>query len=123
VHNGENRFVSNQKYALPECTLSNHLRNESGLEDEILSKTHSFIIKVWLEDFDHKRKQAVWRGHITHVGNSKRRYVQRLDEIISFIVPYLEEMGVRGLQWQWIHQWLSRLRHLTKDRTDHENDG
>jgi hypothetical protein len=123
VHNGEKRFVSDQTYALQECTLSNHLLNESGTDDEILSKTHSFIIKLWLEEFDRKQERAVWRGHITHVAEGKRRYVQHIDDIISFIVPYLEEMGVRCLRWKWLPQWLSRLRILTKERTDEENDG
>lgn len=102
--------------------MSNPLLNESGLEEEIQSKTHSFIIKLWLEDFDRKRKRLVWRGHITHVANGKRRYVQHMIQIISFIVPYLEEMGVKVfLPWRFI-PWLQSRRASSKDRAEYEQN-
>ena len=53
------------------------------------------------------------RGHITHIPNGTRRYVQDLDGIVFFIIPYLESMGVRlGLHWR-LKRWLNRARsHL-----------
>jgi hypothetical protein len=54
-------------------------------------KTHSFIVKVWLEETTSEVEQAVWRGHITHVPSNQRRYIKNLGEIERFIRPYLDE--------------------------------
>jgi hypothetical protein len=59
------------------------------------SNTHSFIVKIWLEEIARKTGRATWRGHITLVTTGKRRYFQDLAEIATFIAPYLEEMGVK----------------------------
>jgi hypothetical protein len=56
--------------------------------------THPFVVKIWLEESAEEAGQATWRGYITHVPSGKRRYLQTLDDIIAFIVPYLEELGV-----------------------------
>lgn len=59
-------------------------------------ETHSFIVKVWLEESVEKAGRAKWRGHITHVLSGERRYLQRLSAIGDFIMPYMERMGVRS---------------------------
>ena len=56
--------------------------------------THSFIVKVWLEESAHESNQALWRGSITHVLSGKRRYLDDLQDIFAFIASYLEAMGV-----------------------------
>ncbi|HZD11180.1 MAG TPA: hypothetical protein VE553_07545 [Candidatus Binatia bacterium] len=62
---------------------------------------HSFVVKIWLEEAEDEAHRAVWRGHITHVRSGKRVYFQDLGAMISFLVPYLGEMGVRmGLRWR-----------------------
>jgi hypothetical protein len=55
---------------------------------------HSFIIKIWLEEPATAAAPATWRGHITHVPSQTRRYLKDLPEIMVFVVPYLEEMGI-----------------------------
>ena len=79
-------------------------------EDE----SHSFIIRVWLEDAARQGRPALWRGHITHVPGGERRSVQDLDAITAFIAPYLEAMGVDlGLTWrlrQVLCPWQRRAR-------------
>jgi hypothetical protein len=70
------------------------LRAEAGM-DEVEPVTHSFVVKIWLEETAADDGQAIWRGQITHVGSGVRRYVKDLEEIIAFIVPYLRSMGVR----------------------------
>lgn len=63
--------------------------------DLVEFNTHSFVVKIWLEepaDDDHKGK---WRGHITHVPDGERRYLKGIGEIADFIVPYLASMGVQ----------------------------
>ncbi len=67
--------------------------------------THSFIVKIWREETNH----ATWRGHITHVPGGERCYVQDLDDISAFLLPYLERLGMR-LTFCWrvrrcLHCW------------------
>lgn len=60
-----------------------------------LYESHSFVVKVWLEESLEEANPAIWRGHITHVPGEERRYLHTLDEIVDFIGPYLERMGVK----------------------------
>jgi hypothetical protein len=72
--------------------------------------THSFIVKVWLEETTEEADRAVWRGHITHVPSGERHYLKDLDDITAFIAPYLEKMGVKlGLFWR-ARRWLKRRK-------------
>lgn len=62
------------------------------------ANTHSFVVKLWLEETAAEAGRVRWRGHVTHVGSGKRLYFQRLEEIVDFMTPYLEMMGVeRGI--------------------------
>lgn len=56
--------------------------------------THSFIIKIWLEEKAEETGRVLWRGHITHVSSGTRRYMQDLKVIPQFVGQYLEELGV-----------------------------
>jgi hypothetical protein len=56
--------------------------------------SHTFIIRIWLEEAAGATTPAVWRGHVTHVLDKQRRYVQSLGEMQRFIAAYLREMGV-----------------------------
>ena len=58
-------------------------------------ESHSFIVKIWLEESLEETGEAVWRGHVTHVPSQERRYLHNLDDIIDFIGPFLERMGVK----------------------------
>jgi len=57
------------------------------------SRTHSFIIKIWLEEEMDEAGRTMWRGHITHVPGGERQYIQDLNAIRPFIQPFLEQMG------------------------------
>jgi hypothetical protein len=59
------------------------------------SNTQSFIVKIWLEETLEEDGRATWRGHITHVPDGERRYLKQLNEIVAFILPYLNKMGVQ----------------------------
>jgi len=72
--------------------------------------THSFIVKLWLEETNEETGRITWRGHITHVASGDRRYLKNLDEIAEFIAPYLESMGVRMGIRQRVKQWLNRQK-------------
>lgn len=65
------------------------------------TSTHSFIIKIWLEETAAEAGTAVWRGHITHVPGGERRYLKDLDDIAGFIAPYLERIGVKVRRRRW----------------------
>ncbi|NIM95913.1 MAG: hypothetical protein GTO18_19615 [Anaerolineales bacterium] len=70
--------------------------------------THSFILKIWLEETAEETQSPTWRGHITHVPSGTRQYVSKFNSIIAFIMPYLRAMGVRfGTLWQ-VRDWLDR---------------
>ena len=75
--------------------------------------THSFIVKIWLEETAREARRVRWRGHITHVPGGERRYLQDLAGVNDFIAPYLEEMGVRGARRGrlrgWFGQWVRAL--------------
>jgi hypothetical protein len=72
--------------------------------------SYPFVIRIWLEDSAEGGHGATWRGHITHVPSGERRYFDSLDDIASFVAPYLERMGVKlGLWWR-VRQWVKHLR-------------
>ncbi len=54
--------------------------------------THSFVIKIWLENAAAEAEQPLWRGHITHVPSGTRRYFQDLTVITEFMQPYLQKL-------------------------------
>jgi len=73
--------------------------------DLIEFNTHSFVVKIWLEEPAENHHTGKWRGHITHVPNGERRYLKDLWEIVTFIVPYLHSMGVRREAFWWFREW------------------
>lgn len=73
------------------------------------STTHPFIVKIWLEETAQEAGRAKWRGHITYVPSGERRYLQDLDDILAFIAPYLEGMGVNLGIWWRVRRWLSKM--------------
>ncbi|MDX1416229.1 MAG: hypothetical protein R3293_18675 [Candidatus Promineifilaceae bacterium] len=58
------------------------------------SMIQSFVIKIWLEETSDETGQTLWRGHITHIPSMQRVYLKKLSEIIPFISPYMEQMGI-----------------------------
>jgi hypothetical protein len=49
-----------------------------------------------LEETVEEAGRAKWRGHIIHVLSGERRYLQQLSDIGDFIMPYMEQMGVKS---------------------------
>lgn len=76
--------------------------------------THTFVIRLWLEEAAQEQGETLWRGHITHLLTKNRRYLQTPDDIVLFLLPYLSEMGVRvQLRWRikwWLARWRQRHR-------------
>jgi hypothetical protein len=89
--------------------LSDGTQNKPGL-DSLEATCHPFVIRIWLEDSSGGGHRARWRGHITHVPSGERCYLHSLDDMASFVAPYLERMGIKlGLSWR-VRQWVKRLR-------------
>jgi hypothetical protein len=85
--------------------------NELGHMEISETHLHSFIIKLWLEETRQEHGSAVWRGHITHVPSGQRRYIQSLEDIATFIIPYLQEMGVKLTLLTQIKRWWLNRKH------------
>lgn len=61
------------------------------------STTHTFIVRLWMEDPEQPDVRR-WRGHITHLIDEQRSYVQSLNEIADFFGRYLTIDGVEPLE-------------------------
>ncbi|MEZ4660563.1 MAG: hypothetical protein R2911_23655 [Caldilineaceae bacterium] len=74
--------------------------------NSIQPQTHSFVIKVWLEE---DTRAAAWRGQITHVPSGRRQHFTALAEIPLLIAPFLEEPNRQlALHWRilrWLYSW------------------
>jgi len=64
------------------------------LMNAIESHTHSFVIRIWLEEAPTKETSGTWRGHITHVNSADQHYLQSLEDVVAYIKPYLDAWGV-----------------------------
>lgn len=93
-------LTSRSKVAFRKCQRSRGV----GM-DLTESQVHSFIVKLWLESVADEAERAAWHGHITHVPGGERRYFTDLDEIRSFIEPYL---GAASKQRRGMRRWLKR---------------
>ena len=69
------------------------MKENNFYENDLIS--HSFIIKIWQEETIQESSKVSWRGHISHVISGRKRYIQSLDDINLFIIPYLKEMGAK----------------------------
>jgi hypothetical protein len=73
-----------------------------------------FVVRIWLEEAAEDGRSARWRGHITHVPSGERRYLKELNDIVAFIVPYLEGMGVKpSLSWR-VRRQLNQLIYAVR---------
>ena len=63
--------------------------------ETVEARAHSFILKIWTEESADDDRSAIWRGRITHVPSGDCRYVQDLAAVFRFLVPYLDDLGVR----------------------------
>ena len=78
--------------------------------------THAFIIRLWQEPREIEGAAVEWRGMVLHVETNRRRYFNRLDDIVSFIAPYVGKRtayipGSRKLK-EWFKLKLPFLRRV-----------
>jgi hypothetical protein len=78
------------------------------------SNVHSFIVKLWLEEAGEDAGVARWHGYVTHVPSGERRYLQELRDVLSFIRPYVAEIGASEIGAEvtrsWLRSWKRRKR-------------
>jgi len=89
----------------PRLEGDNRPADMGGGRGDAEAETHSFIIKIWLEERTEETGRARWRGHITHVPSGVRTYVRTLDDVAAVIHPYLEKMGVRRGVYARLRRW------------------
>ncbi len=66
---------------------------------------NAFIVRIWPEPREIENAAVEWRGVIEHVGSGKRRYFRDLQGIILFMLPYLEQIGIKlPLSWR-VREW------------------
>jgi hypothetical protein len=81
-------------------------------------KLHVFTLRLWREPREVKSAKPKWRGVIIHLASGKKEYFENLEDILNFIVPFIEEMGVRADQTKEstksFDRWLTSLRKKLK---------
>jgi hypothetical protein len=70
--------------------------------------THSFVVRIWLEETAEETGEARWRGQVTHVPGGEREYVEDLEALCRFIAPYMEEAECQRSLGARIRRWLRR---------------
>jgi hypothetical protein len=59
------------------------------------NERHAFILRIWREPREIHGAAPQWRGKIENAANPReQRFLKDLGEIISFLSPYIERMGV-----------------------------
>lgn len=72
-------------------------------------RTHSFVIRIWLEEEPDARQGGRWRGHITHVEDKEPHYLHDLEDVVAYIAPYLNAWGVTLTLRLRLLLWLNQL--------------
>ena len=72
--------------------------------------THSFIVRIWLEEVEDEAGEAIWRGRIVHVLSGEERYFEKVDDLVDFIFGHLGlPKPRRRLRWLF-GRWFRRRR-------------
>jgi hypothetical protein len=75
-------------------------------------QTHSFIVKLWIEDKEDGTGRSSWRGYITHVPGNERQYLKHLLDITDFVAMYLGKMGADIGAYRWVPRVRARYQQL-----------
>lgn len=71
--------------------------------------THSFIVRIWLEETTEQADQGTWRGCVTHLPSGEQCYIKDLDGLLDFVSTYLRAMGVKIGGRRRVKDYLRRL--------------
>jgi hypothetical protein len=67
-----------------------------------------FIVRIWREVREIEGKLPEWRGLIESVQSGERRYFKDLEEISTFIAPYLEGLSAKSKLFHHLWQRFKR---------------
>lgn len=76
-----------------------------------------FVVRIWVERRESNTTDAsdmTWRGVVEHLPDGERRYVKRISEMLEFIIPYMEAMGISFGAERWVKPWLRVLRYYKR---------
>jgi hypothetical protein len=80
------------------------------------SSVQSFVIRIWIEETAEEAGEVTWRGHITHTVNGERHFFMNLNELSTFIWPYLIEMSAKPPIRYRINLWLKNQRTKVRSK-------
>ena len=79
---------------------------------------HVFTLRFWREPREVKSAKPKWRGVIVHLASGKKKYFENLDDVLTFIVPFIVDTGLMADQTdesaKWFERWLGSLRKRSK---------
>jgi hypothetical protein len=52
--------------------------------------THSFVVRVWIEDRCDTSGTVRWRGSVTHVPSGRTRYFEDLTDMCAFVAAHMQ---------------------------------
>jgi hypothetical protein len=65
-------------------------------------RTAVFIVRIWCERGDASPEaRAQWRGSVEHVQSGKRAFFRELENVLEFMKPHLEGIGIDAQQRFW----------------------
>ena len=56
--------------------------------------THVFIVRIWVEPREIEGANPEMRGVVEHMESGSKYYFKNLYELLFYLAPHLEEMGV-----------------------------
>lgn len=74
--------------------------------DYLKESDHAFIIRIWQENRDIPNALPRWRGVIQHVMSGDQKVINKLDDILDFISPYLFTKDLKLSKYERFKQWL-----------------
>ncbi len=58
--------------------------------------THSFVLRIWIEEKCDTSGAVRWRGSITHVPSARTRYFEDLADMCAFVAAHMEATASEG---------------------------
>jgi len=89
------------------------VNNEHAAQDP---ESHSFILKIWIEETAAEAGYVVWRGSLSHVPDGSRRYFTDLETMADFVGNFIEGMGGDvGMRFR-VRKQIRHFQRLFHDR-------
>ena len=58
--------------------------------DNLEISSHTFVVRVWLEEISRSGRTSRWRGRVTHALSGNTAHFENFEALRSFILPYLQ---------------------------------